>query len=214
MEKLLIATANPGKLREIEAILRAALPSGAGAALAPHVDLILPAQLGLDLNVEEDGETYQENAARKAQAYCRASGLAALADDTGLEVDALGGAPGIYSARYAQRPNATDADRRQLLLQNLGGHARPWTARFHCAVVIAVPAGEIFAVEGICPGEIIPTERGTGGFGYDPIFYLPEMSKTMAELPEEVKNRVSHRARAVNAAMPVLWRLFGRGVSG
>jgi XTP/dITP diphosphohydrolase len=193
MQKLLIASSNKGKLREIQAIL-GDFP----------VELLLPAQIGLDLDVVEDGVTYAENASRKALAFSQASGLISLADDSGLEVDALGGQPGLYSARYAPWENATDADRRRYLLQQLEGNPTPWTARFHCTLAIAVPQGKLYFAEGNCPGEIIPEERGTGGFGYDPIFYLPEFDQTMAELSMEQKNQISHRARAVRAAVPIL----------
>jgi XTP/dITP diphosphohydrolase len=198
MNKLLLATNNQGKLRELRAIL-ADLP----------IELVTPANIRLELDVPEDGSTYAENAAKKALAFARASGLASLADDSGLEVDALGGAPGLYSARYLSKPGASDADRRAYLLQNLGGKPRPWAARFRATVAIAGPGGSVQIAEGICPGEIVPEERGTGGFGYDPIFLLPELDLTMAELPEETKNRLSHRARAVQAAKPILMKLFG-----
>jgi len=210
MTRLLLATNNPGKLRELQFIL-ADLP----------IELLTPADIGLDLDVKEDGATYAENAAKKALAFARASGLAALADDSGLEVDALGGAPGLYSARYSSRPGASDADRRAILLANLraANAPRPWTARFVATVALAGlalsevegPDGSVQFAEGICPGEIIPEERGAGGFGYDPIFLLPELGMTMAELPEETKNRLSHRARAVQAARPILRRLFNLG---
>lgn len=201
MTQLLLASSNTGKLREIATLLA---QEGLDATT---LDLILPSQLGLRLEVEEDGTSYAENAAKKALAYCQASGLAVLADDSGLEVDALGGQPGLYSARYAPMPHATDADRRRYLLQNLQGKPRPWTAHFHCTVAIARPGGEIEYAEGDCPGEIIPEERGQNGFGYDPIFWLPELGQTMAELSMEQKNRLSHRARAVRAALPILRRL-------
>ena len=201
MTKLLIASGNPGKLREIEAIL-----AQDGLSVSPF-ELVLPGQLGIHLQVEEDGATYAENAAKKALAYAQASGLAVLADDSGLEVDALGGQPGLFSARYAPWPQATDADRRRYLLQNLQGKSRPWTAHFHCTVAIAGPGGGIDYAEGDCPGEIIPEERGDNGFGYDPIFLIPRLGLTMAELPMQQKNRLSHRARAVLAALPVLRRL-------
>lgn len=196
--QLLIASTNRGKLVEIQNLLED-FP----------VKLCLPVDLGIDLAVVEDGSTYAENAALKAAAFCRASGLVTLADDSGLEVDALGGQPGLYSARYAPQPNATDADRRRHMLKNLAGMPRPWTAHFHCAVAVAIPQGEIFYAEGDCPGEIIPEERGEHGFGYDPIFYLPQNGCTMAELPMNLKNQLSHRARAVHAAQPILRRLFG-----
>jgi XTP/dITP diphosphohydrolase len=200
MNKLLLATNNQGKLRELRATLRVAdLP----------IELVTPADIRLELDVPEDGSTYAENATKKAVAFQRASGLACLADDSGLEVDALDGAPGLYSARYSSKPGASDADRRAYLLQNLGGKPRPWAARFRATVAIAGPGGSVQIAEGICPGEIVPEERGTGGFGYDPIFLLPELGLTMAELSEETKNRLSHRARAVQAALPILMKLFG-----
>jgi XTP/dITP diphosphohydrolase len=203
MPTLLIASTNIGKLREIEAIL--AHESG----FARFFDLVLPSQVGIQLEVEEDGATYAENAAKKARAYTQASGLVTLADDSGLEVSALGGQPGLYSARYAPWPGATDADRCRYLLQNLAGKPRPWIARFHCTVAIAVPGGKVFFADGDCSGEIIPEERGAGGFGYDPIFFLPELARTMAELTREEKNRLSHRARAIHAAAPVMHNIFG-----
>ncbi|HVF24840.1 MAG TPA: non-canonical purine NTP pyrophosphatase, partial [Anaerolineales bacterium] len=140
--------------------------------------------------------------------FANASGLISLADDSGLEVDALDGAPGLYSARYSPKPKATDADRRAYLIQNLQAKPRPWTARFHATIAIAIPNGDLHLTEGICDGEIIPEERGTGGFGYDPIFLLTELGKTMAELSMDEKNRLSHRAKAVMKAKPVLSRIF------
>lgn len=193
MITLLIATGNKGKLREIQTLLEE-LP----------VTLVLPAEMGLNLDVEEDGSSYAENAAKKARAYADASGLISLADDSGLEVDALDGQPGLYSARYLSRPGATDGDRRTYLLQNLNEKPRPWTAHFHCTVAIASPAGGMYYTEGICRGEIIPEERGENGFGYDPIFYLPDLGRTMAELTMQQKNELSHRARAIKAAIPFL----------
>lgn len=195
--KLLIATNNKGKLREIQAILQDL-----------DLDLVLPADIGLELEVEEDGQTYAENATKKALAFSSASDLIALADDSGLEVDALDGAPGLHSARYAPLPNASDADRRAILLLNLSRKPRPWTARFRATVAIASPGRGVRTVEGVCPGEIIPIERGEGGFGYDPIFQLEGLDKTMAELDMEEKNRLSHRGQAVRKAIPVLVELF------
>jgi XTP/dITP diphosphohydrolase len=193
MTHLLIASTNPGKLREFQEIL-------AGESF----ELLLPASLGIHLDVLEDGSTYAENAAKKAAAYCRASGLLTLADDSGLEVDALGGAPGLYSARYSPLPGAKDADRRAHLLANLRGLPRPWPARFHCSVAVADPAGGMHFTEANCPGEIIETERGSNGFGYDPIFLLAGRGLTMAELSSEEKNQVSHRALAVKGALSYL----------
>ena len=196
--KLLIATNNQGKVVELQEIL-SDLP----------VELVTPAQIGLNLEVEEDGHTYAENPSKNALAFASASGLISLADDSGLEVDALGGAPGLYSARYSPKPGAKDADRRAYLLENLQGQTRPWQAHFHATIAVATPQEDLYFAEGDCPGEIIPGERGTGGFGYDPIFYLTELGKTMAELPSKEKNRLSHRGRAALAAKPILLRLFG-----
>lgn len=197
MHKLLIATNNQNKVEELHDLLQ-----------GTDIELVTPAQIGLNLNVTEDGHTYAENARKKAIAFARASGLISLADDSGLEVDALEGAPGLHSARYHPKPGANDADRRAYMLENLQGKPRPWTAHFHATIAIAVPDGDIHLVEGNCHGEIIPEERGTGGFGYDPIFLLPELDKTMAELEMDEKNRLSHRAKAVMKAIPVLKELF------
>jgi XTP/dITP diphosphohydrolase len=191
--RLIIASSNKGKLIEIMDLLH-------DIPLEP----VLPADINLTLEVEEDGNTYAENATKKALAYCTASGLVTLADDSGLEVAALGGKPGLYSARFSGKPGATDADRRQYLLRQLNGHPRPWPAVFHSTVAIAIPGGKVYLMEGICSGEIIPQKRGTGGFGYDPIFLVEGMGRTMAELTLEEKNRLSHRAHAILAARPVL----------
>ncbi len=198
MQKLLIGTRNSGKFAEIQALLA-----------ETRIELVSLSDIGLELTVDEVGATYRENAALKAQAYARASGLITLADDSGLEVDALDGAPGLYSSRYAPQPGATDADRRVHLLKNLSGHPRPWRARFCCVVALATPEGDTQFTEGACPGEIIPEERGQFGFGYDPIFLVEGKGLTMAELPMDEKNALSHRARAVKAAVPLLVSLFG-----
>jgi XTP/dITP diphosphohydrolase len=195
--RILIASNNPGKLIEIRAIL-ASLP----------ITLLLPSQIGLQLDVEETGSSYAENAALKAVAFSRASGLLAMGDDSGLEVDALGGLPGIRSARFAETLGTTDTDRRAYLLQRLLGKQRPWRASFHCTIALSTPQGELEFAEGECLGEIIPEERGHNGFGYDPIFLLPELGLTMAELAMEVKNRLSHRARALVAAIPLLTKMI------
>jgi XTP/dITP diphosphohydrolase len=193
MKKLLIATGNQGKIREMRVLL-AGLP----------VELVTPLEIGLALDVVEDGQTYRENAGKKASAHSQASGLLVLADDSGLEVDALNGAPGLYSARYSPLADASDADRRAYLLNNLKGRARPWTAHFHATLAIGQPDGQLLFADGNCHGEIIAEERGGNGFGYDPIFYIPEMKCTMAELSMEEKNRLSHRALAVRNALPIL----------
>lgn len=196
LPRLLLASTNPGKLLELHDLLQ-------GAPLS----LVSPQQLGLDLLVSEEGSSYAENAALKAQAFAHASGLNSLADDSGLEVDVLGGAPGLRSHRFAPQPEASDADRRAYLLEQLQGLPRPWRARFFCAVAVAVPGGPVHLAEGECPGEIIPEERGEQGFGYDPIFLVDGLGRTMAELNLSTKNRVSHRARAVRAALPFLLQL-------
>ena len=193
MLKLLLASQNLGKLREMKFILQE-LP----------IQIITPADLNLNLHVEETGKTYAENAALKAKAFSKESGLIALGDDSGLEVDALNGAPGLFSARYAPSPDADDGDRRAFLLKNLVAYPRPWTARFRATIAIAQPEGEIHFTEGICEGEITSEERGSGGFGYDPIFYLPELGLTMAELSEDEKNCLSHRAKALEKAREFL----------
>jgi XTP/dITP diphosphohydrolase len=199
MPRLLIATENKGKRRELQELL----------ASLPDIELMLPSELGINLKVEETGSTYAENAILKAKAYCKAGGMVTLADDSGLEVYALDGAPGIYSARYSSKPGATDADRRAFLLENLQGKPRPWLAHFHAAIAVALPGGDIRIAEGDCPGEIIPEERGSNGFGYDPIFLLHERGQTMAELAQDEKNRLSHRARAVKNAEPILKEVLG-----
>jgi XTP/dITP diphosphohydrolase len=191
--RLLIATTNPGKLVEVRALLDC-LP----------VTVLEPGDLQIGLPaIEETGLDYIENAALKATALARASGLWTLADDSGLEVDALGGAPGLHSARAAG-PGRSDADRRRMLLGQLASHPRPWSAHFHCAVVLSSPGGSTDGAVGDCPGEIIPTERGDGGFGYDPIFLVAGTGSTMAELSLKAKNQVSHRAQAVRAILPAL----------
>jgi XTP/dITP diphosphohydrolase len=197
MPRILLATNNRGKVREIQALL-----DDLG------LTLLLPADIGLELHIPEDGQTYAENAACKALAFARASGLVTLGDDTGLEVDALCGKPGLYSARFAPWPDASDADRRAYLLQRLQGKPRPWTARFRATVAVATPAGEVRYAMGECKGEIIPKERGTNGFGYDPIFLIPALGRTMAELSMDEKNRLSHRALAMMNARPILLEML------
>ncbi len=192
MSRLLIATNNKGKVLEIKDIL---------ADLG--LTLLTPADLGLSLEVPEDGHTYAENAARKAAAFAAASGLPSLADDSGLEVDALDGRPGLHSNRFGPQPS-TEAGRRRYLLEQLQGKPRPWTARFRATIAVALPGVEVRFASGECEGEIIPVERGTGGFGYDPLFLLPDLGKTMAELDAKDKNRLSHRARALQNAIPIL----------
>lgn len=194
---VLLATSNHGKLREYRSLLQG-LP----------IRFVEPGELSLQLEVDESGETYAENAAIKARAYQRASGLTALADDTGLEVAALGGAPGVHSARFSPLPGATDADRRTLLLATLAGKPRPWLARFCCVTAVAFPGREVQLFHGSVEGEIIAEERGEGGFGYDKLFWISSAGKTMSELGIAEKNKVSHRAVAVKQAIPYLLGLF------
>ena len=186
-KSLLLGTRNPGKVVEITEILG---DSGWSFRSLQEFASVEAA--------EENGNTYSENAIAKARFYASATGLPALADDSGLEVEALGGAPGVFSARYAG-DNATDADRRELLLSELaktGGQNR--RARFVAAVAIARADGEILNVsEGICEGTLTFAPRGNGGFGYDPLFVPNGYDQTFAELPDNIKNRISHRARAL-----------------
>jgi XTP/dITP diphosphohydrolase len=194
-KRLLLATNNQGKIKEFQSLLQG-IP----------FELTAPADLGLHLEVEESGTTYQANARLKATAFSRASGLLTLADDSGLEVDALNGAPGILSSRYAG-PGSKDVDRVTFLLDKLRGIA--WekrTARFRCVIAISTSQGEFHYFEGKCEGIIALEPKGNTGFGYDPIFYFPEYAQTMAELPEETKNQISHRARAAQAAVQFLSR--------
>lgn len=197
MIKLLLASSNPGKLEEMKALLQDL-----------SVELVTPVQLHLQPIIAETGSTYAQNAAIKARAYAHSSGLLTLADDSGLEVDVLGGLPGIHSARFSPKPGANDADRRAYLLAQLAGKHRPWTARFRCTVALATPGTEVLYSKGECPGEIIPEERGENGFGYDPIFLLTDLGLTMAELPIHIKNHLSHRGRAVEAVRPILTNLI------
>jgi XTP/dITP diphosphohydrolase len=193
VKKLLIASNNPGKLEEINDLLKFL-----------EIQVLIPKDIALDLDVEESGESYIENARLKALAFCQASGLPSLADDTGLEVEALDGAPGLHSKRYTPDLRATDADRRKLLLENLADKPRPWKARFVCAVALAVPDGTLIDYLAHCDGEIVAVERGVRGFGYDHVFLFPELDKTMSELEMKEKNRISHRAKAVQGILPFL----------
>lgn len=196
MPKLLLATTNQGKAREYRHLFKG-LP----------FELVTPAEEGINITVEENHPSYEENAGLKATAYARASHLITLADDSGLEVDALGGEPGICSARAAG-DEASDKDRVAHLLARLKDV--PWekrTARFKCVIAIATPEGETHLCQGECQGLIAVEPRGGNGFGYDPVFYLPEFGKTMAELPIEIKNQISHRGRAAREAYRVLERL-------
>ena len=193
MSELLLATGNQGKVQEFRSLLEGI-----------NFDLVTPAQLGLQLEVEENGATYRENARLKATAFARASGRLTLADDSGLEVDALNGEPGLRSSRYAG-DKASDKDRVAYLLSKLKDvPPEKRTAHFCCIIAIAWPDGRVEYASGRCDGIITFEPRGSQGFGYDPIFYFPEFKKTMAELPPEIKNRISHRARAARIASRLL----------
>jgi XTP/dITP diphosphohydrolase len=196
-DKLLLATNNQGKARELKELLRE-LP----------FELVLPGELGITAEVDETGRSLEENAALKATVLAKESRLLALADDSGLEVDALGGEPGPLSARYAGE-GASDKDRVDYLLAKLKGVPREKrTARFRCVIAIATPEGKVELCSGECQGLIIFGPRGEKGFGYDPLFYFPGLDKTMAELPLEVKNKVSHRGAAAREAVEYLRRKY------
>jgi len=194
--KLLVATNNPGKLREYIPLL-SGLP----------FKLVTLADAGIADDVEETGPGMEQNAIQKATVYSALSGLITLADDSGLEVDALGGEPGPLSRRYAG-DNASDKERNEYLLSKL--RDIPWErrgARFRCIIAVATPEGTVKTVEGVCDGVIAFGYRGESGFGYDPIFYLPQLDKHMAELTLDEKNEISHRARAAQRALPILEKL-------
>lgn len=191
MWRLLVATHNPGKAREIRALL-----ADLRCTVADLTSFELPA-------VAEDGHTYRDNAIHKATTYARGSGLLTLADDSGLEVEALGGGPGPRSARYGGE-GLTDPERVQTLLGELSGVPPPRRARYYCLVAIAGPQTLLGVVEGACYGEIALEPRGGGGFGYDPIFSMPHLGRTMAELEPELKDLVSHRGQAVRRARELL----------
>ena len=194
--KLLVATNNPGKLAEYHPLL-AELP----------LEIISLREAGINFEPAETGLTFEENAVLKARAHAERSGLLTLADDSGLEIDALYGEPGVHSARYEGTGRGEDVKRYQSVLRKLDGV--PWenrTARFRCVVAVATPDGLVETVEGTVEGFIGLEPQGEYGFGYDPIFFIPEYNCTMAQLAPEVKNRISHRARAVEAALPILRR--------
>ena len=201
---LMLATGNLGKVAELSALL--ALHPGLG-----DVHLLTPRDWPHPLTpVDETGATFAENAQLKARALAHATGLPALADDSGLCVDALGGRPGLHSARWSG-PDASDADRNARLLSVLAPfhHPEQRAARFVCAVAVALPSGEEAVAEGVCVGVILTAPRGSAGFGYDPLFLLPDLGRTMADLTPDEKNARSHRARAVAGIAPRLPRLLG-----
>ena len=195
-ERLLIATRNQDKLSELAALL----------GDVPYRCVSI-GEAGISEEVPETGSTLEENAALKAAGYARLSGMLTLADDSGLEVDALGGEPGVRSARYAP---GSSQDRIDLLLHNLEGvDPADMSARFRCVIAIVAPRGTPSFHEGVCEGRIVRGQRGDGGFGYDPIFFVPELGRTMAELTPEEKNLVSHRGIAARQAAGALMAMRG-----
>lgn len=194
--RLLVATGNPGKLSEFRRLL-------------DGIPVCSPLDMGLaDLSVNENGDTFHDNALLKARAFAEASGCVSLADDSGLEVDALGGRPGVQSARYGG-PDLDDGGRCQRLLSALAGVPQPERgARFVCCLVAAAPDGRCADATGTCEGRILERSVGTGGFGYDPVFYVPECGRGMAELSADEKGAISHRGRALRAIRPRLLATF------
>lgn len=185
--KMVLASKNPHKLVEIQKIVERF-----------DIQLVLESELGVDIDVEETGTTFEENSLLKAKAVMEATGLPALADDSGIAVDALNGAPGVYSARYGFDDSLDDWGRLQLLLKNTenvpDGQRQ---AQFVCVITLMTPEGQMIQARGEVHGELLRVPAGTGGFGYDPIFYYPPLGKTLAEVAPEEKNQVSHRARAL-----------------
>ena len=183
--KVILASKNPHKLTELSAIL------------SQHgFEIALESEYGLDIDVDETGTTFEENSLLKAEAVMKASGLPVLADDSGLMVDALDGAPGVYSARYGHK--SSDGERTEFLLENMKDVPDgKRTAKFVCVITCLWPDGRKIVARGECPGVITHEAHGENGFGYDPVFYLPELGMTYAELPSEQKNAISHRARAL-----------------
>ena len=193
MPKLLLATTNRGKINEYRSLLKG-LP----------FQLTTPPEEEIYIDVEEDYDSMEENARHKAITFADASGLIALADDSGLEVDALGGEPGVRSARYAG-DDASDSERNEYLLAKINNiPMEKRTARFKCVIAVAVPSGKVEICSGECPGAINYQPKGDNGFGYDPVFYIPDLDRTMAELTPEIKNKVSHRAQAARKAYRIL----------
>ncbi|AHF10862.1 MULTISPECIES: XTP/dITP diphosphatase [Dehalobacter] len=195
--QVLLATMNKGKVMELEELLN-----------DEKIEILSLSDLPNYQEVEESGSTFAENAFIKARAACAAGKMITLADDSGLEVDALAGAPGIFSARYAGEPKNDEHNIEKLLTDLEGVPEENRTARFRCALAIICPDGQEYLTEGSVEGRILTERIGTGGFGYDPVFYLPDLQKTMAELSLDEKNCLSHRARAFAKAVPLLTALM------
>src|SRR3972149_931246 len=195
--KIILSTRNPGKIAEIQSIINS-------SGLKDKIEIDTLASYPGIPYIIEDGRTFSENASKKALTVARFTGHIAVADDSGLEVDALGGAPGVYSARFAGE-GATDADNITKLMGLLKGTPpEKRGARFVCAIAIATPAGDVSLAEGECSGFIAEEARGTSGFGYDPVFTVPQYQKTFAELESDIKNRISHRAAALGKLYHIL----------
>lgn len=184
--KIVLASHNAGKMKEMSAIL-----AGFG------VELVLQSELGMHIEVEETGETFRENALLKAHAVMKATGMPAISDDSGLTVDALNGAPGVYTARYGGE-GLTNEQRYRLILSALSGQTNR-NAHFYSCIACVFPTGETLTAQGVCDGTIAFAPMGQDGFGYDPIFFVPPLRKTFAQMTAEEKNSVSHRAKALNA---------------
>jgi XTP/dITP diphosphohydrolase len=196
MPRLLLATTNRGKAAEYGDLLKGL-----------DFELVTLDQVGINQAAPEDYSTFEQNARSKAEFYSALSGLITLADDSGLEVDTLNGEPGVRSSRYAGE-DATDAERVNFLLNKLRQiPLEKRTARFRCVIAVAIPGGKTVTFEGKCEGQIALKPAGENGFGYDPVFYLPEYLKTIAEIPSELKNKLSHRGRAAQKARPFLEKL-------
>jgi XTP/dITP diphosphohydrolase len=198
MAQLVLATRNEGKVKEIAALLAPLGIEVVSLAAFPEIP-----------EIPEDGDTFVENALAKARAVAARTGQLVMADDSGLEVDALNGAPGVHSARFAGEPR-DDARNNQKLLRLLEGV--PWeqrSARFRCVIALVTPGGMERVAEGVCEGFIGYEPRGTGGFGYDPLFYVPEFDRTFAELDLDTKNRISHRGRALMAVQKLVAKMLG-----
>lgn len=191
--QILLATTNKGKIRELEELLK-------------NTDIAIMSLSDLPdyIEVAETGKTFAENAFIKARAVCALSQIVTLADDSGLEVDALDGAPGVYSARYAGEPKSDQRNIDKLLKDLEGIPEEKRSARFRCCLAVVCPDGREYVTEGSVEGRILFAEKGNDGFGYDPVFYLPDMGKTMAELSLDQKNELSHRAKAFAKAVPIL----------
>ncbi len=196
--KIILATQNQGKIKELQELLA-----------DETIDVLSLQDIENWEDVEENGVTFADNAALKARAAVKKTGLIALADDSGLEVDALNNAPGVYSARFAGEPKDDERNNDKLLqeLESIPDGSR--TARFRCALVVVTPEGEEFLTEGSVEGQILRQRRGQKGFGYDPLFYVPEYARTMAELTLAEKNKLSHRAQAFRKVIPMLQALKG-----